>query len=62
MVRANATLMETGRGWLAEMVIDHGWPLRRAAERYGVSVTTARRWSDRYIGGGRAARGVKPIV
>src|SRR6185312_6510502 len=25
-----------------------GWPLRRAAERFQVSPTTAKRWADRY--------------
>ncbi|WP_350225002.1 helix-turn-helix domain-containing protein [Arthrobacter sp. efr-133-TYG-120] len=29
------------------MVVD-GWPLRRAAKRFDVSVTTAARWSRRY--------------
>ena len=54
MVHANAPLSETGRLRLARTIVDHGWPLRRAAERYGVSVTTARRWADRYRAHGRA--------
>jgi transposase InsO family protein len=29
-------------------VIEDGWPLRRAAERFQVSPTTAKRWADRY--------------
>jgi uncharacterized protein YjcR len=29
-------------------VVDDGWPLRRAAERFQVSPTTAKRWADRY--------------
>ncbi|MFB9739405.1 IS481 family transposase, partial [Streptomyces thermocoprophilus] len=29
-------------------VVDDNWPLRRAAERFQVSVTTAKRWADRY--------------
>jgi hypothetical protein len=28
--------------------VDDGCPLRRAAERFQVSVTTAKRWADRY--------------
>jgi uncharacterized protein YjcR len=28
--------------------VDEGWPLRRAAERFQVSPTTAKRWADRY--------------
>jgi transposase InsO family protein len=33
---------------LAQCVVKDGWPLRRAAERYQVSVPTAKRWADRY--------------
>jgi transposase InsO family protein len=29
-------------------VVEDGWPLRRAAERFQVSPTTAKRWADRY--------------
>ena len=48
MLHANAPLSETGRLRLARCVVDDGWPLRRAAERYQVAVTTAARWSSRY--------------
>ena len=48
MTHAMAPLSETGRLRLARCVVDHGWPLRRAAERFNVSVTTAKRWADRY--------------
>jgi transposase len=44
----NAPLTETGRLRLARYVVDGGCPLRRAAERFQVSVTTAQRWADRY--------------
>jgi transposase InsO family protein len=44
----NAPLSETGRLRLARCVVDDGWPLRRAAERFQVSVSTAARWSSRY--------------
>jgi transposase InsO family protein len=44
----NAPLSETGRLRLARCVVDDGWPLRRAAERFQVSPTTAKRWADRY--------------
>jgi transposase IS481 family protein len=44
----NAPLSETGRLRLARCVVDDGWPLRRAAERFQVSVTTAARWACRY--------------
>jgi transposase InsO family protein len=45
---ANAPLSETGRLRLARCVVEEGWPLRRAAERFQVSPNTAKRWADRY--------------
>jgi transposase InsO family protein len=48
VVHRNAPLSETGRLRLARCVIEEGWPLRRAAERFQVSVTTAARWAGRY--------------
>jgi leucine-zipper of insertion element IS481 len=44
----NPALSELGRLRLARCVVDDGWPLRRAAERFQVSVTTAARWANRY--------------
>ncbi len=48
MPHANAPLTERGRLRLARCVVDDRWPLRRAAERFQVSVNTAKRWADRY--------------
>jgi transposase InsO family protein len=48
MAHRNAPLTETGRLRLARCVVDDGWPLRRAAERFQVSPTTAARWAARY--------------
>ena len=48
MSHRNAPLSETGRLRLARCVVDEHWPLRRAAERFQVSVTTAARWASRY--------------
>ncbi|BFU42818.1 IS481 family transposase [Krasilnikovia sp. MM14-A1004] len=48
MPHRNAPLSETGRLRLARCVVDDRWPLRRAAERFQVSPTTAKRWADRY--------------
>jgi transposase InsO family protein len=48
MPHRNAPLTESGRLRLARCVVDDGWPLRRAAERFQVSVTTATRWAGRY--------------
>jgi transposase InsO family protein len=44
----NAPLSETGRLRLARCVVEDGWPLRRAAERFQVAVSTAARWAGRY--------------
>ncbi|RZT84804.1 transposase IS481 family protein [Pseudonocardia sediminis] len=55
MVHGNAPLSPTGRLRLARCVVDEGWPLRRAAERFQVAVNTAARWSQRYRIGGAAA-------
>jgi hypothetical protein len=44
----NAPLTPTGRLRLARCVVEDGWPLRRAAERFQVAPTTAKRWADRY--------------
>jgi transposase len=45
---ANALLTPRGRLALARCVVDEGWPLRRAAERFQTSPTTAARWAGRY--------------
>ena len=43
MVHRNARLSETGRLRRARCVVDEQWPLRRAAERFQVTHTTAAR-------------------
>ncbi len=48
MSHRNAPLSETGRLRLARCVVEQGWTLRRAAERFQVSPTTASRWASRY--------------
>ena len=54
MSHANATLTPAGRLRLARLVVDRGWPYARAAERFSVSATTARRWATRYRSEGAA--------
>jgi hypothetical protein len=49
-----APLTETGQLRLAPCVVDDHGPLRRAAERFQVSVTGARRWARRYRDHGQA--------
>ena len=48
MSHRNAPLSETGRLRLARCVVEEGWSYRRAAERFQVCPTTARRWAGRY--------------
>ncbi len=48
MTHANAPLTPLGRLRLARCVVHDRWPLRRATERFQVSVSTAKRWADRY--------------
>ena len=54
MVHRNAPLSETGRLRLARCVVEQNWPLRRAAERFQVSVPCAQRWAARYRAQGEA--------
>ncbi|WDF33737.1 IS481 family transposase [Arthrobacter agilis] len=48
MSHPNALLTPRGRLLLARCVVEDGWPLRRAAERFQVSPTTAARWARRF--------------
>jgi transposase InsO family protein len=41
-------LSELGRLRLARCIVESGWPVARAAERFQVSRTTAARWAGRY--------------
>jgi transposase InsO family protein len=51
MTHVNAPLTPEGRRRLAVLIVDRGWSLRRAAERYQCSPATAKRWADRYRNG-----------
>lgn len=51
MPHANAPLAPIGRRRLATLIVDHGWPIRRAAERFQVSPATASIWASRYRAG-----------
>ena len=48
MTHANAPLTPVGRLRLARLIVEDGWPIRRAAERFQVSPATASRWAARY--------------
>ncbi|WP_347107671.1 IS481 family transposase [Paenarthrobacter sp. S56] len=54
MSHSNAILTPAGRLKLARCVVDAHLPLRRAAERFNVSVPTAARWAGRYVELGEA--------
>lgn len=51
VTHANAPLTPLGRHRLAVLVVDEGWTLRRAAERFQCSSATVKRWADRYRAG-----------
>jgi hypothetical protein len=48
MLHRNAPLTPLGRERLARCVVEDHWSLRRAAERFQVSVGTADRWAARF--------------
>ena len=48
MSHANAALTPRARLRLARLIVEDGWPVARAAERYDVSWPTANRWACRY--------------
>ena len=54
MSHANAALTPRARLRLARLVVEQGWPVARAAERYDVSWATANRWARRYAQTGPA--------
>ncbi len=51
---SNAALTPRARLRLGQLVVDHGWPIARAAERYDVSWKTAAKWAERYRDEGAA--------
>ena len=51
---ANAALTPRARLRLARLIVEDGWPVVRAAERYDVAWPTAKRWADRYRAEGPA--------
>ena len=48
MSHANAALTPRARLRLARLIVEEGWPVARAAERFDVAWPTAKRWADRY--------------
>ena len=61
MTHRNAPMTIEGRRRLVSLVIDHGWPQRRVAERFQVSPATVSRWVRRHrAGDGLADRSSRP--
>ena len=48
MAHANAALTPIARLRLGKLIVEDGWPVARAAERFQVSWPTAKRWAERY--------------
>src|SRR5699024_5063055 len=48
MFHPNAPLTAEGRRRLAVLIVEDGWTVRRAAERFQVSPATASKWAKRY--------------
>jgi transposase InsO family protein len=51
VTHANAPLTPLGRERLARLIVENGWSVRRAAERFQVSPSTASKWAARYRAG-----------
>jgi transposase InsO family protein len=51
---ANAALTPRARLKMARLIVDHGWPPARAAERFMTSWKTAQKWAERYAAEGPA--------
>ncbi|WAB83007.1 IS481 family transposase [Microcella daejeonensis] len=51
MTHANAPLTPEGWGRLVALVVEHGWPLRRAADRFQCSPATVSKWVRRHQAG-----------
>lgn len=52
MAHANAALTPIARLRLGKLIVEDGWPVARAAERFQVSWPTAKRWAERYLESG----------
>jgi transposase InsO family protein len=61
VVHRNAPLTEKGRLRLARCIVEDGWPIARAAERFQVSRPTANRCSRRYREAGMVDRSSRPV-
>lgn len=51
MPHPNAALTPRHRLRVAQLVVDHGWPISEVAARFQVAWPTAKRWADRYRAG-----------
>ena len=51
MSHPNAPLTSEGRRRLAVLIVEDGWTIRRAAERFQISPATPLKWAKRYRAG-----------
>ena len=56
----NARLTPRQRRALVEVILEQGWSVAAAAERFQVSAKTARKWRDRYLAEGAAGLQDRP--
>lgn len=56
MSHANAALTPRARLKVAQLVVDHGYPISEVAARFQCSWPTVKRWVDRYLAGERQMR------
>ena len=58
----NASLTPRGRRKMVRLVIDHGWTIEAAADRFQVDAKTVTKWRDRFLteGDDGSARSVEP--
>lgn len=50
----NAVLTPKGRKKMVDCVVEDGWTIEAAAERFQVDAKTVRKWRDRFLGAGEA--------
>ncbi len=62
MAHANAALTPRARLRLARLIVEDGWPIARAAERFQVSWPTAKRWAERYRQAGEAGMAIVRVA
>jgi len=58
----NAKLTVRQRREMVSVILEEGWPVAAAAERFQVSAKTARKWRDRYLDEGADGMGMPALL